>query len=59
VFGRVLKYAVRKKAIQTNPLDHTEVEGGYANGDDDGFTRTRSRQSRSARSRNGTRCTAW
>ena len=38
MFGRVLEYAARKKAIQTNPLDHTEVEGGYANGDDDGFT---------------------
>ena len=38
VSGRVLKYAARKKAIQTNPLDHTEVEGGYANGDDDGVT---------------------
>ena len=38
VFGRVLRYAVRKSAIAVNPLDNTEIEGGYAVGDEDGFT---------------------
>ena len=37
-FGRVLKYATRKRAISVNPLDNTDVEGGYAVGDEDGFT---------------------
>lgn len=37
-FGRVMGYATRKRAIVVNPLDNTEVEGGYAVGDEDGFT---------------------
>ena len=41
VFGRVLRYAVRKSAIAVNPLDNTEIEGGYAVG-----TRTASRRTR-------------
>jgi integrase len=38
VFGRVLKYAVRKKAIPASPLDATEITDTRATGDDEGFT---------------------
>lgn len=38
VFNRVLKYAVRKKAIPTNPLDAAELGTGYATGDLESFT---------------------
>lgn len=37
VFGRVCTYAVRKGAIPTSPLERTELDGGYATGDEDGF----------------------